>query len=595
MRIRSMAHGSRLRILPTAFAIAAACALGITMTGGTPAAAGARASTTYTPKSVGDLDCNGFSPVQKELRASECTDIRGDLGVSNSNTWGGRFYDNGHYIGHDEPDATFLSNARGSGNDVNWSVALGRDPALLPTATDPGHDVTHWFELTPAPWFSMAICDPNSYPQTPCTPESDSNAPTCFGPTCTTAAENGGGSAFLEMQLYPPGNPPFADDESCSDTQWCAALTLDSLECTAAFAQCNAHCEEPYQFAFIQRNGIPTGPPSPQDSTEASVVPNRSTLLMNPGDRIRIHMSDAPAPGGGDALKVVITDLTQHTRGTMQASAANGFMTTSMATCGGTPFNFQPEYNTAKSGNIIPWAAIAADISTEFETGHWESCTSLSDEITPSPADPGDTGGFYNECEGPYENAGPPDSGTPELGDAECYYAGDTHPGYDGPGTSSPPDLATGCQDNWFQNGDLDFDGQPYWKDWPTGNVPTKFPSTFVEAFPTTHGRQYSQFFFQTDIALSESTCQGNTLGNGGGTATGCTVPPQGPGGFYPYWSEVHVGGFCALEFGNVHSNPFVTDFGKDAEYGQDLFTTLGYPEFEGQVHNTACGGRRFH
>jgi hypothetical protein len=428
----------------------------------------------------------------------------------------------------------------------------------------------------------MAMCDPNSYPQTPCTPESDSNAPTCFTTSCTTA-QSGGGSAFMEMQLYPPGNPPFTDNESCSETQWCAALTIDSLECTTQFATCNNACEEPANFAFIQRNGLPTGPPAPGDETLATGTPNDETFLMSPGDTIRIRMFDAPAPGGGDAFEVVIEDLTRHTSGFMQASAANGFADVSMANCQPIPFNFQPEYNTAKVTNIIPWAALQTNISTEFETGHWESCTSLSEEFTPNPIDPGDTGGMYNECAGPYENAGPPDSDTPETGDAVCYYAGDTHPGYNGPGTSSPPDEATGCQDNLLQNGDLDFDGSPYWTEWPTGNTPTIYPSTFVEQFPTSNGRQYSQFFFQSDIALSESTCTATTL-------SGCTVPPQGPGGFYPYWSEVHAGGFCALEFGNVSSQPpFVTDFGKDAEYGQDLFNTIGYPEFEGPIHNNTC------
>jgi len=49
-------------------------------------------------------------------------------------------------------------------------------------------------------------------------------------------------------------------------------------------------------------------------------------------------MFDAPAPGGSRAFTVVIDDLTQHTSGFMQASAANGFQNTSMATCSGTPF-----------------------------------------------------------------------------------------------------------------------------------------------------------------------------------------------------------------------------------------------------------------
>jgi hypothetical protein len=83
-----------------------------------------------------------------------------------------------------------------------------------------------------------------------------------------------------------------------------------------------------------------------------------------------------------------------------------------------------------------------------------------------------------------------------------------------------------------------------------------------------------------------ESTCTATTL-------NGCTVPPQGPGGFYPYWTESQAYGSCALEFGNVSGrSPFLTDFGKDAQYGQDQFTTLGYPEFEGPVRDNTCDSR---
>ncbi len=583
MKKRSQSTKSARKLGAGIFTLSIVCAFGMAMlTGSTAAAAGAATSATATLAARGELDCNGYSTIQKPLHAGECTDIRGDLGVTNSNTWGGRFYDNGHYIGHDEPDATFLSHTPGSGGNVNWNVTLGRDPTAAPTATKPGHDVSHWFELSPAPWFSMAMCDPGSYPQAPCTPNSDSNAPTCFGPNCTGG--QGGGSAFMEMQLYPPGNAPFVDNESCDNTHWCAALTIDSLECTTGFVTCNPGCVEPVNFAFIQKDGVPTGPPAPQTAEVSTFTPNNSTLLMNPGDRIGIHMFDAPAPGGGDAFEVVVHDYTQHTTGFMQASAANGFQNTSITNCAGTPFNFQPEYSTAAQGNIVPWAALQTDISAEFETGHFEPCTSLSQEFASNPFDPADTGGSYNKCSGPYENATSADSTTPETGDAICYYAGDTHPGYNGPGTSTPPNEVTGCQDNLFQNGDLDFDGTPYYPEWPTSNRPNTYPSTFVERFPTTNGhRQYSQFFFQTDIALSESTCTT-------GSTSGCTVPPQGPGNFYPYWTLVHSFGACALEFGNVSgSRPFLTDFGKDAQYGQNLLSTLGYPEFESSAHQNTC------
>src|SRR5580704_7449610 len=81
----------------------------------TPLAQAANRSYSVVTSKVGELDCNGDSSAQKSIRAMTCTDIRGLAGVSNANTWGGKFYDNGQYIGHDEPDATFLSSRAGSG------------------------------------------------------------------------------------------------------------------------------------------------------------------------------------------------------------------------------------------------------------------------------------------------------------------------------------------------------------------------------------------------------------------------------------------------------------------------------------------------
>jgi hypothetical protein len=73
-------------------------------------------------------------------------------------------------------------------------------------------------------------------------------------------------------------------------------------------------------------------------------------------------------------------------------------------------------------------------------------------------------------------------------------------------------------------------------------------------------------------------------------TQSGCTVPPPGPGGFYPYWTKFQVGpAFCALEFGNVSGFGPLNTYGKDAQYGTNQFPTLGYPEFEGPVHNNTC------
>jgi hypothetical protein len=558
--------------------------------------ASAQAQTT-SPNSIGELDCNGDSPIQQSVRMSaECTDIRGFNNEDNANTWDGRFYDNGTYIGHDEPDMTFFSGKPGSGNDVTWSETLGREPSAAPTDSTPGSDVAHWFELSIAPWHSMMLCDPNSYPQNACTPESDTNAPD----PCTISANPcangyaGGGSAFMELQFYPPGFAPFDDAISCDNKHWCAALTIDSLECTYGFTTCNSNCEEPMNFAFVQRDGVPAGPAGPEESDLATYTQNSQTLLMNPGDRIIVHMSDAPVPGqrGVKAFEAVVYDLTTHQRGLMQASAANGFETTSIADCSGIPFNFQPAYNTASYNNVTPWGADRTNISTEYETGHWEPCTSLTDPGSLTLA-PNITDTFYSTCHGPYEDTVPGGDGPsdPEISDAFCYPKGDAHGAL-----NTAPDTMTGCIDNYTQNGDLDFDGPPYWPEWPTGARPTnKFPGSFVESLPTTSGgSQYSQYQILTDLGLSESTCAGNTIPTGTGTPAGCAAPPpNAPGKFYPYWSRVSTGAGCALEFGNVRSGPGVNDLGGDAQYGTDQAGTLGYPLLLGPVQSNTCN-RRF-
>jgi hypothetical protein len=489
------------------------------------------------PHAAGELDCNGFSTKQHAVRSSMmCTDIRG-LKPND------RFYDNGHYIGHDEPSIRFLSSRPGSGNDVTFTERLPLDPAAKPTVKHPGHDVTHWFELSLAPWFGMSICDPNSFPQTPCTPNSDSNAPHRGFP--------GGGGAFMEMQFYPPGFAPFADSVSCDNTHWCAALNIDSLEARANGSMNNA-CVEPVNFAFIQKNGVPAGPPSPQLSTLATFTPNTQTLLMNPGDVVRTHMFDANLGGGQHALEIKISDLTTGQSGFMVASASNGFMNTSIFDCSGTPFNFQPLFNTARPGNSIGWSVLVSGILSQFEVGHFIPCSSVTGPIPLQIGTVTDTA--WMNCHGAYENAAPPDGPTTvEPSDALCYKAGDTHGGL------APPNQVTGCLDNFTQNGDLDFDGTTYYADFPNSLKPGPFPQPFLQLQPTTGGHRYPNLQFETDLPASEiTTCQPGSL-------SGCTAPPpNSPGNFYPYWTQARVGGQCVWEFGNMTNG---RTFGKDHQY----------------------------
>ncbi len=517
----------------TRFALALATALMLAM----PAAAHAGVA----PNRVGQIDCNGFSPIQTGIRpTAACADIRG--------LTGGRFYDNGYYIGHDEPSVRFLSNVAGSSANITYVERLGTDPAALPTVSHPGNDVTHFFELSVAPWFSMNVCDPNSFPQRPCRPESDANAPTATNP--------GGGAAFVELQFYPPGFAPFADNISCDNSHWCSALTIDSLECDTSGA-CNGDCEEPVNFAFVQNNGVPTGPPSPQEANLASETPNRHTLLMNPGDVIVVHMFNATLPDGRRALEVTENDRTTGQSGFMIASAANGFMNTSPVDCSGTPFNFQPEYSTAAAKNILPWGIGPYNINTEYEVGHFEPCRNVSGPQQFRLESFRDT--YWSTCTGPYESG----KENPELepDDSPCYRAGDTH------GGRTDPNLVTGCDVFFDAIGDLDFDGTSYRADWPTSTVAGKFPGSFAQAQPTSSGKPYGRIQFVTDLSASEQNCDLTT-------GAGCTVPPKGPGHFYPYFTLSFVPGLgCTWQFGNVQTGQ---TFGGDAQYGSVTPSTIG-------------------
>ena len=526
----------------------------LALVGGQMAFSGASAQAVTTrvqPRAAGELDCNGLSKLQTSIKPTlVCADPRTNPSK--------RFEDNGAYIGHDEPTVRFISNKPGTGNDFNITETIGQDPAADPTVAHPGSDITHHFELSIAPWFSMSICDSNSFPQLPCTPQRDSNAPNGSYP--------GAGGAFLELQFYPPGFAPFADNISCDNTHWCSALNLDSLECTAS-GTCNNNCVEPVNFAFIQTDGVPTGPPSPQLTDLATFTPNHRTLLINPGDRVNVHIFNATIHGG-HALETLETDLTTGQSGYMIASAANGFMNTSIADCSGTPYNFQPEYNTDGAANILPWGAGPYAINSQFEIGHFEPCTTVTGSKTFTFGSFTDR--YALHCVGPYETSA--DKGTPhEPNDSPCYTKGDTHGGI------APPNLVTGCDVFDRAIGDLDYDGTNYVADWPDSVSPDRFPATFLQSQPTSRGKTYESIQLETDNAATQPHCN---LANG----NGCVMPPPGAA-FYPYWTLARVAGSCMWEFGQMRNG---NTFGGDAQYGAVTATSMG--AFTGPIQpNPGC------
>lgn len=465
---------SKLFLVLIALVIVTGVAIPVALSSLHPAAAHAAKATVAAR---GNLDCNGDSNIQKPLKTYDiCTDLRGL-------SPGERGEDNGNYVGHDEPSVQYISNKPGSGNNVQWTLTLPKEHPLPATQS---------FENYIAFWFSMALCDPNSFPQNPCTPDSDANQ------------ANAAGSAFLEMQFYPPGFAPFISQISCDQTHWCASLHINSLECTAA-GVCNPNCTETTNFAFIQMNGVPTGPAGPANATNATFTPNSQTLLMNQGDKLKVTIHDTP-----NGLINQIKDLTTGKSGFMVASAANGFQGLHVADCSPVPFTFHPEFSTAKFGNFVPWAALQANIGNSIEIGHFQ----------------------------------PGANGDNDSDDAPCF----------------PGPTVAGCIGS-----DLDFDGTSYLADWANGtpNTPTPIQFTSGPMSAASGSSHYSNTYpsvqFETDVLASESTCTPS--------GAGCTVPPPGAA-FYPFYAQTGHGPNCTITFGNDIRGATTNDFGRDTQYG---------------------------
>jgi hypothetical protein len=136
------------------------------------------------------------------------------------------------------------------------------------------------FELTPAIWFGMALCDTQSYPEqvSTCPPDSDSNI------TSNANLAHHVGTAFMELQFYPPGFIKQFNGSSCDARDWCAAMTIDSLsEDPVNGTNLNTTCqneilggEEYVNFAFLTKNGKPIGRRTRWTSTRLRRVTRRA-------------------------------------------------------------------------------------------------------------------------------------------------------------------------------------------------------------------------------------------------------------------------------------------------------------------------------
>src|SRR5258705_13551860 len=203
----------------------------------------------------------GFSSgsLGNQILALRCNDQTGYLCAETYDSIGYA----GEYTGHDEPAVLFYSNHPGAGNSTTYLLELPKDPPTLPTQDGKGG--TFNFQLHPAFWVSMAVCEDQSAPNpggssvSPnirCRPDSDRNIFDGAGAKKPDYIGKHPGTGFVEMQFYPPGwvsNCGALGDRH----RWCSALNIDSLSINYnTGATNNAAClqaagEEYVNFAFI--------------------------------------------------------------------------------------------------------------------------------------------------------------------------------------------------------------------------------------------------------------------------------------------------------------------------------------------------------
>lgn len=487
---------------------------------------------------------------------------------------------NGAYTGHDEPSLLFYSNKPGSGNEQTWIMRLPKDPPTFPTQDGTGG--TFNFQLHPAFWVGMAICDDQSAPNPggsasagpniPCTPNSDVNI---FEGLSLAGADYVGkhpGVAFMEMQFYPPS---WSSGCNSSDhpTQWCSALNIDSLsENMNTGALNNNACrgtvgDEYVNFQFITRSGVPESP-SALVGTPGSTNfhPDKDqTLFYNSGDVLSIALADT-----AHGLQITITDLTTGQQGSMVASAANGFAQVTFDPTAGactTPtVDFHPMYATSSENTRVTWAAHTYNIAFSDEIGHFEFCNAID---------------ALGNCTVP----GVQDNVTGLDGDDDvCFDTTNNIVGF-------VPLI--GCLDT-----DVDFDGVPYRLVWPGTDrsvghdravhpEPVQFNSP---VFTDANGarQNYERVAFEADLPRIEFAtsppCQRHVANpSDPSPGTGCVNPPVGAD-FYPIFTTRGGGAACEWQLGGAFLPGTTNSFGGNsaAEYGPLLQSA--YPAANGMV-----------
>ena len=285
----------------------------------------------------------------------------------------------GHYVGHDEPSMLFYSHGTAPETTCATTSRADRAAATDPTAPDKSYN----FELSGADWLGMAMCDTQSYPEQVKTCPPDSDATSSIPPISPTR-----GQAYMEMQFYPPGWVPWptwqvaVGASTCSPTQWCAALNIDSLSLNPVTGQANnTTCldqvgEEYVNFAFLTQNGKSRAPGQPGRRDDCGRSrPSVKDLFMNPGDHLQVSFTDTP-----NGVKVRIDRPHHRPVGVHDGEPGErvraGQVRPTGTSCTAIPYDVPPDVQQRRRRRRgCTWAAGSYNVAFDTEIGHFQFCT----------------------------------------------------------------------------------------------------------------------------------------------------------------------------------------------------------------------------
>ena len=275
-------------------------------------------------------------------------------------------------------------------------------------------------------------------------------------------------------------------------------------------------------------------------------------LMMNPGDRVTIHMHDTK-----DGFRVDITDNTTHKKGSMTASTKNGFG----------HILYQPDSRHLQHGAVrVPSRVQHGQPAREHLVG-----PHLQRRVSPTRSGTSRTA----------STSTPTSTARVSAETGRRYLDEDDGSNFCVPAEDSLLIKINGC---FFD--DEDFDGQSYQNDWPGTNPnavqDAKFhPTPVLFTSPLIKGKtNYSNVVFEADLPRIEAAdSQFNPPFCNRTTGENCVNPPAGAA-FYPFYTTRMDHGTCTWQEGGNFIPGTINHFGGSSTtaYGPLLLTPYQVP-----------------